>query len=167
MVLSSSSVSWLTAMIFVSCSAYLAWSCMKCGMRTFSIWASAFRRSTSSKDTWAHGETQETGSATCWGVNRKSARTTRTTAETELRGYPCRHLQTLIFVYPVLKPLMLLKKHHFLHHVQHQQLGWEICLIIRAPISSEKEHDLFPPQRSSYISLIQPYFPFISHCLNC
>lgn len=51
MLLSSSSVSWLTAMIFASCCAYLAWSCMKWGMRTFSMWARGRRRSTSSYDT--------------------------------------------------------------------------------------------------------------------
>lgn len=72
MVLSSSSVSWLTAMILVSCSTYLAWSCMKCGMRTFSIWASAFSRSTSSNDTWAHRKIEETELETCWTSNQKS-----------------------------------------------------------------------------------------------
>lgn len=58
--LSSVSVSWLTAMILLSSSAYLAWSCMKCGMRTFSIWATSFSLSTSSYDTWGDGPTQET-----------------------------------------------------------------------------------------------------------
>lgn len=51
MLLSSSSVSWLAAMIFASCCAYLAWSCMKWGMRTFSMWARGLSRSTSSYDT--------------------------------------------------------------------------------------------------------------------